>query len=575
MKFNNRYLRIALAGLLLTNVSCNSLVDMKPINEISDADYWKTADQFKLAANEFYTYLRTFTDVINDNPHSDRRSDIVYSTGGSVFSNGSNTIPASDGNWNTAYARVRATNYLLDKANTYSQSAEIQKYVAEAKFFRAYTYFDLLQQFGGVPIVSKLLTTTSPELTSPRNTRDEVIDFIIQDLEAAIAILPTENAIAASDKGRIGKGAAQAFLGRVTLYEGTWQKSRGNATRANTLLDKSIANSDEVIKSTQYELFAPLALGDSAQKYMFILENQQSNPANITKAANKEYILANRYDFTSRQIRFNITHTLLNNVVWITRKFATMYLSKDGLPIEKSPLFKGFATTTSEFENRDNRMKYNMMLDGKQYFDNENPGARTTWKGDAAEIALSRGKHKSNTASGYGNQKFCTERRLDDNQEGYDFPVIRYAEVLLNYAEAVYERNGTISDVDLDKSLNLVRNRVNKLMPKLSNAFAQTNGLDLRTEIRRERTIELYLEGFRRDDLIRWKTAEIEMPKPIEGITWTGTAYETYWTGIKNNIVNGNFRLETSRQWQEKHYLLPIPSQQLQLNPSLVQNTGW
>ncbi|MDR6562454.1 MULTISPECIES: RagB/SusD family nutrient uptake outer membrane protein [unclassified Arcicella] len=575
MKFNNRYLKIALAGLLLTNVSCNSLVDMKPINEISDADYWKTADQFKLAANEFYTYLRTFTDVINDNPHSDRRSDIVYVTGGSVYSNGSNTIPASDGNWNTAYARIRATNYLLDKATTYSQPAEIQKYIAEAKFFRAYIYFDLLQQFGGVPIVSKLLTTTSQELTNPRNTRDEVVDFIVQDLEAAIAILPTESAIATTDKGRISKGAAQAFLGRVALYEGTWQKSRGNTTRANTLLDKAIANSDEVIKSVQYELFAPVALGDSAQKYLFILENQQSNPANITKAANKEYILANRYDFATRQIRFNVTHTLLNNVVWVTRKFATMYLSKDGLPIEKSPLFKGFATTTSEYQNRDNRMKYNMMLDGNYYFDNENPGARTNWKGDAAELALSRGKHKSNTASGYGNQKFCTERRLDDNQEGYDYPVIRYAEVLLNYAEAVYERNEAISDVDLDKSLNLVRNRVNKTMPKLSNGFVQANGLDLRTEIRRERTIELYLEGFRRDDLIRWKTAEVEMPKPIEGITWTGTAYETYWSGIKNNVVNGNYRLESSRVWQEKHYLLPLPSQQLQLNTNLVQNTGW
>ena len=575
MKFNNRYLKIALAGLLLTNVSCNSLVDMKPINEISDADYWKTADQFKLAANEFYTYLRTFTDIINDNPHSDRRSDIVFVTGGSVYSNGSNTIPASDGNWNTAFARIRATNYLLDKATSYSQPAEIQKYVAEAKFFRAYIYFDLLQQFGGVPIVSKLLTTTSQELTNPRNSRDEVVDFIVQDLEAAIATLPTESAIAATDKGRISKGAAQAFLGRVALYEGTWQKSRGNTTRANTLLDKAIANSDEVIKSVQYELFAPVALGDSAQKYLFILENQQSNPANITKAANKEYILANRYDFATRQIRFNVTHTLLNNVVWVTRKFATMYLSKDGLPIEKSPLFKGFATTTSEYQNRDSRMKYNMMLDGNYYFDNENPGARTNWKGDAAELALSRGKHKSNTASGYGNQKFCTERRLDDNQEGYDYPVIRYAEVLLNYAEAVYERNGAISDVDLDKSLNLVRNRVNKTMPKLSNGFVQTNGLDLRTEIRRERTIELYLEGFRRDDLIRWKTAEVEMPKPIEGITWTGTAYETYWSGIKNNVVNGNYRLESSRTWQEKHYLLPLPSQQLQLNTNLVQNTGW
>jgi hypothetical protein len=105
------------------------------------------------------------------------------------------------------------------------------------------------------------------------------------------------NAIAASDKGRVSKGAAQAFLGRVTLYEGTWQKFRGNTARANTLLDKSISSNDEVMKSTLYELFAPTALGDSAQKYMFILENQQSNPANITKAANKEYILANRYDF--------------------------------------------------------------------------------------------------------------------------------------------------------------------------------------------------------------------------------------------------------------------------------------
>ncbi len=575
MKFNNRYLKIALAGLLLTNVSCNSLVDMKPINEIYDADYWKTADQFKLAGNEFYTYLRTFTDVINDNPHSDRRSDLVYVAGGSTYSNGSNTIPLADGNWSTAYARIRATNYLLEKSATYSQPAEIQKYVAEAKFFRAYTYFDLLQQFGGVPIISKLLDISSSELTSPRNSRDEVVDFIVQDLEAAIAILPTESAIATTDKGRISKGAAQAFLGRVALYEGTWQKSRGNTTRANTLLDKAIANSDEVIKSVQYELFAPVALGDSAQKYLFILENQQSNPANITKAANKEYILANRYDFATRQIRFNVTHTLLNNVVWVTRKFATMYLSKDGLPIEKSPLFKGFATTTSEYQNRDNRMKYNMMLDGNYYFDNENPGARTNWKGDAAELALSRGKHKSNTASGYGNQKFCTERRLDDNQEGYDYPVIRYAEVLLNYAEAVYERNEAISDVDLDKSLNLVRNRVNKTMPKLSNGFVQANGLDLRTEIRRERTIELYLEGFRRDDLIRWKTAEVEMPKPIEGIMWTGTAYETYWSGIKNNVVNGNYRLESSRVWQEKHYLLPLPSQQLQLNTNLVQNTGW
>lgn len=234
-----------------------------------------------------------------------------------------------------------------------------------------------------------------------------------------------------------------------------------------------------------------------------------------------------------------------------------------------------FATTTSEYENRDNRMRYNLMIDGRYYWDNENPGSRITWKGDAADIAGSRGKHKSNANSGYANQKWATERRLDDNQEGYDYPVIRYAEVLLNYAEAVYERNGSIADADLDKSLNLVRNRVNKSMPKLSNGFVATNGLDMRTEIRRERTIELYFEGFRRDDLIRWKTAEVEMPMDIQGVTWTGTAYETYWTGIKSNIVGGIYRIETSRKWLDKNYLLPIPSQQIQLNPNLKQNAGW
>lgn len=575
MKFKKIYIKVILATLLLTNISCNDLVDMKPINEISNDDYWKSPDQFKLAANEFYTYLRTFTDILNDSPHSDRRSDLIYTSGGSAFSNGTNTIPASDDNWTNAYRRIRVTTNLIEKAATYSNPTDIQKYVAEAQFFRAYTYFDLLQMYGGVPIVTKTLNISSPELTAARNTRDEVVNFIIKDLEEAIAILPIENTIVAADKGRISKGAAQAFLGRVALYEGTWQKSRGNISRANTLLDKAIVNSDAVIKSTQYELFAPAALGDSAQKYMFILENQLSNPANVTKAANKEYILANRYDFASRQIRTNITHSTLNNIYWVTRKFATMYLCSDGLPIEKSALFKGFSTTTSEYENRDNRMRYNLMIDGRYYWDNENPGARTTWRGDAADIAGSRGKHKSNANSGYANQKWATERRLDDQQEGYDYPVLRYAEVLLNYAEAVFERNGSISDADLDRSLNLVRNRVNKTMPKLSNDFVTNNGLDMRTEIRRERTIELYFEGFRRDDLIRWKTAETEMPKPIEGITWTGTAYETYWTGIKANIVNGNYRIETSRQWTERNYLLPIPSQQIQLNPNLTQNTGW
>ena len=552
------------------------MLDLKPINEISDADFWTTSAQFQLAANSYYNYLMTFADILNDNPHSERRGDFLTTRDGSnTFSAGANTAGLTDANWNTAYTRLREVNYLLAKADNYIVPADIATYVAEAKFFRAYIYFDLLQQFGGVPIVLKPLEVGAPELQTARNTRDEVVDQIIKDLEEAIDVLPLESAITTANKGRISQGVAQAFLSRVALYEGTWQKFRNNTTRANALLDKAISNSNVVITSAQYSLFAPAVLGDSAQKYMFILEDEKSNPAGIQKAANNEYILKNRYSFSLRQIRINITKAVVENVYWVTKKFADMYLCKDGLPINKSPLFQGYATTTSEYGNRDNRMKYTLMLDGKYYWDFANPGARTTWLGDAADRASSRGINNGAVGSGYNNQKWGTERRLESNEEGYDYPVIRYAEVLLIYAEAVFERNGAISDADLDKSLNLVRNRVNKTMPKLSAALVSANGLDMRTEIRRERNIELYFEGFRVDDLKRWKTAETELPMDIRGITWTGTAWATKWPGISANIVNNVFRLETARSWAEKNYLLPIPTQQISLNPNLSQNPGW
>eukprot|EP01035_Chromulina_nebulosa_P005027 gene5027-6820_t len=307
--------------LMLTQYSCNKIVDMKPLNEISDASFWKSPDQFKLAANEFYNYLITFGNVLYDGPHADMRGDLIASR--STFSNGTNTTVLTDGNWNGGYNKIRATNYLLDKAAAYPNPTEIAKFVAEAKFFRAYVYFDLLEQFGGVPIIDKLLTPGSSELQAPRNTRDEVVNFIIKDLEEAIAALPLESAIAATDKGRISKGAAQAFLSRVSLYEGTWQKFRGNASRANTLLDKAIENSNAVITSNLYQLFAPAVLGDSALKYLFVLEDEKSNPAGVTKSANKEYILANRYSFTQRQIRNNVTHTGAGAA---DKKFADMFL---------------------------------------------------------------------------------------------------------------------------------------------------------------------------------------------------------------------------------------------------------
>ncbi|GAB3753443.1 RagB/SusD family nutrient uptake outer membrane protein [Spirosoma pomorum] len=556
--------------LTLTQSGCNKVLELDPLDRLSDASYWKTPNDFMLAANQYYTYMRTFNDVIFDNPHFDGRSDIVG--GQNAFSRGTNTIPTTDGNWNNNYTRIRIINYLLDKAATYQTPADIAKYVAEAKFFRAYVYFELLQLYGGVPIISKLLALDSPELQAPRNTRDEVADFIIQDLNDAIANLPAKASQTSSELGRINKETARAFLSRVALYEGTWQKFRNNGARANTLLDIAIASSGAVITGGQYSLFAPAALGDSAQKYMFILENQKSNPASIQKSANNEYILANRYDQTLRQARVNISRTGPGGP---TRTFANLYLAKDGLPIEKSPLFQGYAKVNSEFQNRENRMRYTMGLPGAPYWQG-NANYRVDWVGGPADLANAL-KPIYGANFTYGALKWVAERQVLDNEESYDYPVIRYAEVLLTYAEALFERNGTISDADLDKSLNLTRLRINKAMPKLSNQFVQTNGLDMRTEIRRERTIEFFSEGFRTDDVKRWHNAVELLGKPLLGVKWTGTEYvTTYPQGASTpKDANGVIILDAVRSFSEKNYLLPIPSQQIQLNPQLTQNPGW
>ena len=167
---------------------------------------------------------------------------------------------------------------------------------------------------------------------------------------------------------------------------------------------------------------------------------------------------------------------------------------------------------------------------------------------------------------------------MTTGKEGYDYPVIRYAEVLLNYAEAGFERNGSISDADLNVSLNLVRCRVNPDMPKLSNSFVSANGLDMREEIRRERTIELFQECFRLDDLKRWATAVQTMNQPLLGVKYTGTEYESKWGGTAPSQAKdseGCLIMDNNRKWTDKNYLYPIPSDQQQLNPQLEQNPGW
>lgn len=576
---------ITAACFSLMSLFTTSCLDLQPQAQLNDSLVWTTAENFQLFSNQFYGWTRdfylsgtaTYGNGFSDGPHSDFRSDLMVSSSSiNVYSQGTNSIPSTDDNYTNLYKRIYYTNILLNRAEGFGDQAAIAVPVGEAKFFRAYLHFELVQIWGNAVLLTQPLDIDSQELYGPRNDRGEVIDQIILDLQDAAELLP-ENA---SEEGRLTKGAALAMLSRVALYEGTWQKfhtngadATSNTERSTELLTIAKDAANQVIASGNYSLFYNEALGNESYRYMFILEDGvQCNPANLSKSANNEYILSHRHRYSDR-LSTNITHAILEGSCGLTRKLANMYLCSDGLPIEKSSQFKGYANPTDEYQNRDNRMSNTFLVHGTKFWDNESATSRTSWTDADLEKARTADVR---TGTGYRPYKYAIERQAQDNFESMDFPVIRYAEVLLNYAEAAYELNGNISDADLDMSLNLVRQRVNPNMPKLSNSLVSANGLSMREEIRRERTVELIMEGYRIDDLKRWATAETEMPQDQLGVQMTGTWFETNWAAQPLPLNGeGCIIYYTDRTWGDRNYLYPLPSDQMQLNPELGQNPGW
>lgn len=574
-----KYFKIACLSLMtLASTSC---LDLNPLADMGDNLVWNKAENFQLFANQFYSYTRdfqmgdnTYGAGVNDGPHSDYRSDLIATSSLNLYSQGTNSIPSEDKNYTTLYKRIYYTNLLLKNANSFDNQEAIKIPVAEAKFFRAYLHFELVQIWGDVILLTEPLDLDSEKLYGKRDDRGVVIDQIITDLKEAADGLPET----ASEEGRLTKYAALAMLSRVALYEGTWQKFHTNGKDATSNTERSTAlltiardAAKDVIESGKYEIFYNQVLGNQSYRYMFILEDAaQCNPANLSKKDNKEYILAHRHR-DGDALGTNITHGMLANVCYITKKMADMYLCSDGLPIDKSTKFKGYKNPADEFVDRDNRMDNTMLKHGEAYWVNDGPW-RVYWNDEDLDDC----KYADVRAnSGYQNQKWCVERQVADNQESMDYPVIRYAEVLLNYAEAVYELDGTISDEDLAYSLNLVRTRVNPGMD-LTNKLVSDNGLSMREEIRRERTVELFLEGFRIDDLKRWATAPVEMPQDQLGVKVTDTWFESEWAGQTRQLNNeGCIILYNNRTWDDKLYLYPLPSDQTQLNPELGQNPGW
>lgn len=565
------------AGCAMLAVSC---LNFSPEEQLSDSQVWSRADNFMLFADEFYEWTRdfrgstsvTYMNGLSDGPHADTRSDLLCEASVNNYSAGNNSIPSTDENYKQLYKRIYYVNLLLQKAADFEPQADIAEPMGEAYFFRAYLYFELVQMFGDCIYTAEPVDVDSEILYGPRTNRVTVIRNCIADLKAAVELLPDSP----SADGRVCDYTAWSLISRIGLYEGTWQKFHdGDAAASAEFLTDAAEAAKEVMDSDQYELFYSDALGGrDSYRYMFVLEDVQCNPAGLTKSSNSEYIFARRHDETLKPIGLNITHGCLNNAYRPTYKLASMYRCQDGLPISISPLFMGENGENTDFDNRDNRMNGTMMMNGQRNWNNDGEW-RISWdEEDEADDRCMIADRRVN--SGFANYKWATERQVADESEGYDYPIIRYAEVLLNYAEAVFELNGSITDEQLDASLNLVRHRSNPEMTALSNDLVNTNGLDMREEIRVERTVELFLEGFRIDDLKRWKTAEDEMPGDLLGIKYTGTWYETNWTDMPNQTnSDGYIILYTGRTWNERNYLLPLPSDELQLNPELGQNPGW
>jgi hypothetical protein len=546
---NIKIARFAIVGLF-TLAACD--LDTVPESNLSDGIFWQTDNDFRQATNNLYKTVvidsweqeyPAIADVMSDNAFA-KTTDFSAN-----ISNGSYLPTANFGPWNHDYSMIRGANNIIERARAATfPSASLSRFKGEAKFFRAFAYQDLVRRYGNVPLILKTLDTSDEELYAARTDVQAVVDTIYSDLDYAAANLPKASELKnATEYGMATSGAALALKSRVALRRGTWKKFHGEGSYQQDLqIAKDAAL--QVMESGEYELFDTYGV-DSYRK---LFKAAGEGPAN------KEAIWVWMYGETA--IRYsNFPPKAAQGNYSLTRSLVESYLCIDGLPIEKSSLYQGQQNSTSEFIDRDPR------LDGTVIKKDDPYGYGTAYV--PALLGGSTGYHieKNYDLGGQGSQL-----------QNIDLIVLRYGEVLLNYAEAAYELSDAISDADLDMSINKLRDRV--AMPHLTNDFVTANSLNMRDEIRRERRVELAMEGLRYDDLLRWKTAETELPKPLLGVRIFAAEYPDVDPSTVNMTADSIVISEpaSKRSFEPtKQYLWPIPVDQMALNPNLEQNPNW
>ncbi|GHT13151.1 hypothetical protein FACS189426_17650 [Bacteroidia bacterium] len=599
---------IAIPALFALFISCNDeFMDRAPLDKISDANYWKSANDLKLYVNNLYSrndLLAREDGWGSIGPYgwdADNGSDteVRYYYEGRM--NGEGTIPDDGSGWgNGDWEALRDINYFMDHYKTVEELTSfdaVKQYVGEALFFRSIFYFNKLRRYGNLPWTSVTVTTSSDVLFGERLPRNQVVDSIMADLDNAVNYLPNRSGWT----GRITKETAMALQARIALYEGTWEKYHADdafkaaVNQSAKFLEKAAKVSGDLIALEEAGGYPGLD-GVGAEFGYRDLFNQENH------ANSKEVLFWRKYEagaINSIWDRYSANGAGRG----ATKNLMDSYLKTDGQPV--APGYND-ATLLDLATGRDPRLAQTIQI---------NDGKHFRWEKATPPVyfiapSFDGWDSEESCPTGYQIYKGHNFRYADARASGQGLQALiyfRYGETLLIYAEAKAEL-GTINQSDLDKSINKLRDRVG--MPHLTTGVAVDPNFEFAglspiiQAVRRERKVELACEGFRVDDIMRWAAAgELivdKIPVGAKLAQWTNFKFDDYlpeatpdlsrqkvfdervsalaadadgYIKIFKNTLNGGtqgFKFNVNRD-----YLYPIPTNQLTLNPKLGQNPGW
>lgn len=571
---------IATVALLFTACQ-DDFLDREPLAQISPNNFFRSEQDLQLYLNSLYSMIPSAEGVYNEDV------DNIVKTTLSDELTGKRVVPVSGGGW--SWGDLRKINYFLENYDKELDAALIQEYAGEARFFRAWFYFQKVQRFGDVPWYSGTIGVDDAQnLKKARDPRTLVMDSVLADIDAAIATLGT-----AKSSERVTKWTALALKSRICLYEGTFRKYHPefNLPDAARFLSESAEAAEQLMAEGPYSIYT--STPDQAYLELF----------SAMGTVDAEVILARKYS-ADLQLFHNVNYytiTASYGRPGLEKSLVNSYLMKDGSRFTDIAGYNEIQFF-EETQNRDPRLAQTIRTPGYTRIGSD----------------VKRVPDFGATVTGYQLIKFVTSEAEDSNQKSSnDIPVFRYAEVLLNYAEAKAEL-GSITQAYLDKSVNLLRDRV--AMPHLELAWANANpdpylmeqythasgaNLGVILEIRRERRIELVMESFRWDDLMRWKEGHL-LTKQFKGMYFPGLGkYDLDHDGAIDVVLyEGTKPTEKGPQYlklgseielengqngglilvnknipktfdESKDYLYPIPIQERLLNENLTQNPGW